>query len=835
MSRLFGTDGVRGLANRELTAALALGLAQASAVVLTKGHHAEARRAEGRRPVAVVARDPRISGEFITAAVSAGLASSGVDVLDAGVIPTPAAAFLVDDIGADFGVMISASHNPAPDNGIKFFAFGGTKLPDEVEDRIEAAMSEPQLMPVGGDVGRIRRFADAEDRYVLHLLGALPNRLDGIHVVLDCAHGAASAVSPEVFTDAGAEDHPDRGRPRRHEHQRRRGLDPPRQPGRRRARARRRRRHRPRRRLRPLPRGRRHRRGRRRRPDHGDHRRRPEGTRQAGEGHARRHGHEQPRAHPGHGRPRHHRPPDPRRRPLRARGHERARLHARRRAVRPHRLQRLRDDRRRHPHGPLARGAHGRDRQDPRRAGPGHDGLPPDPDQREGRRPRAPGGRRGRRRGRRRLRARARRLGSRAAPPVGHGARRPGHGRGRRPGDRRPRRARARRRRPRAARPLATARTARASCRATAGRARWAHDVPRAGRRLRDPLRREPAPRRPAAAQRGLPRRGARFAVARRGARAGGRQRAAPAGRLPRLRARGRPDPRPGRVPGGQRGHDAAPRGAQPRQPAVAAGGAGTGRPADRRRAARLPPREDGAAVGPRHGARVARRPRLPRLPLRRGHLRGLRALLARLQPVPPHGPSRRAGRARLRAHPRRGAPAAAQPARQGPRDLPVGAGRHGATDPGAVRRAGLRRAAAGGRGHGRVPACPGSRPGRRAPRDRVHQHPREPRALARGAARGRSRGQHARRHQRLPRAPCRPARQGGRQRRPGGRLADGRVLRAERLPPRVRGHHGRARAPQRGRDRRRRGLRRVADRGVVPAGVTTGGGPGCRPAPPRA
>jgi len=204
MSRLFGTDGVRGLANRELTAALALGLAQASAVVLTQGHHADVRRAEGRRPVAVVARDPRISGEFLAAAVSAGLASSGVDVLDAGTIPTPAAAFLVDDIGADFGVMISASHNPAPDNGIKFFAFGGTKLPDEVEDRIEAALAAPQLMPVGGDVGRIRRFADAEDRYVLHLLGALPNRLDGLHVVLDCAHGAASAVSPEVFTDAGA-------------------------------------------------------------------------------------------------------------------------------------------------------------------------------------------------------------------------------------------------------------------------------------------------------------------------------------------------------------------------------------------------------------------------------------------------------------------------------------------------------------------------------------------------------------------------------------------------------------------------------------------------------
>jgi len=205
MARLFGTDGVRGLANRDLTAGLALGLAQASAVVLTSGRRAAERRAQGRRPVAVVARDPRISGEFITSAVAAGLASSGVDVLDAGVIPTPAAAFLIADIGADFGVMISASHNPAPDNGIKFFAFGGTKLPDEVEDRIEAVLNgEKLLTPIGGDVGRIRRFADAEDRYVVHLLGTLPHRLDGIHVVLDCAHGAAAGVSPQVFTDAGA-------------------------------------------------------------------------------------------------------------------------------------------------------------------------------------------------------------------------------------------------------------------------------------------------------------------------------------------------------------------------------------------------------------------------------------------------------------------------------------------------------------------------------------------------------------------------------------------------------------------------------------------------------
>ncbi|MEO5535553.1 MAG: phosphoglucosamine mutase [Pseudolysinimonas sp.] len=205
MSRLFGTDGVRGLANGALiTGDFALSLAQAAATVLTQGRHAERRRAEGRRPRAVLARDPRISGEFISAAVAAGLASSGIDVLDAGVIPTPAAAFLVDDIGADFGVVVSASHNPAPDNGIKFFAYGGTKLPDEVEDRIEAALAAPELLPTGGDVGRIRRFSDAEDRYVVHLLGTLDVRLDGLHVVIDCANGAAAGISPRVFADAGA-------------------------------------------------------------------------------------------------------------------------------------------------------------------------------------------------------------------------------------------------------------------------------------------------------------------------------------------------------------------------------------------------------------------------------------------------------------------------------------------------------------------------------------------------------------------------------------------------------------------------------------------------------
>lgn len=198
MGRLFGTDGVRGTANREITAELSLSLAQAAAKVLG----AEARK-RGDRPRAVIAHDPRLSSDFISAAVSAGLASSGVDVFDAGVLPTPATAFLTADLDADFGVMISASHNSAPDNGIKFFSRGGHKLPDATEDAIEEAMGDA-LTPIGSEIGRITRFADAEDRYIVHLLTTLPNKLDGLKVVIDCAHGAASAVSPQAFADAGA-------------------------------------------------------------------------------------------------------------------------------------------------------------------------------------------------------------------------------------------------------------------------------------------------------------------------------------------------------------------------------------------------------------------------------------------------------------------------------------------------------------------------------------------------------------------------------------------------------------------------------------------------------
>ncbi|HEX6357042.1 phosphoglucosamine mutase [Actinophytocola sp.] len=198
MARLFGTDGVRGQANSELTPELALSVAAAAARVL-------AEHDSSHRPVAVVGRDPRASGEMLQAAVAAGLTSAGADVMQLGVLPTPAVAHLVGELGADLGVMISASHNPMPDNGIKLFAAGGHKLADAIEDEIEAHMGAEYARPTGTGVGRVYDIADSLDRYIAHLLKAVPNRLDGLRVVVDCANGAAWAAAPQAYREAGAE------------------------------------------------------------------------------------------------------------------------------------------------------------------------------------------------------------------------------------------------------------------------------------------------------------------------------------------------------------------------------------------------------------------------------------------------------------------------------------------------------------------------------------------------------------------------------------------------------------------------------------------------------
>jgi phosphoglucosamine mutase len=199
MARLFGTDGVRGVANQDLTAELAMALGGAAARRLS-------RTGETRRRVAVVGRDPRASGEMLEAAVVAGLTSAGADVLRVGVVPTPAVAYLTASYGADLGVVLSASHNPMPDNGVKLFAAGGHKLPDDIEAEIEAAVDAgPDVRPIGAAIGRLRVADDALERYGAHLLNAQPTRLDGLHVVVDCANGAASGVAPEVYRGAGAQ------------------------------------------------------------------------------------------------------------------------------------------------------------------------------------------------------------------------------------------------------------------------------------------------------------------------------------------------------------------------------------------------------------------------------------------------------------------------------------------------------------------------------------------------------------------------------------------------------------------------------------------------------
>ena len=213
-SRLFGTDGVRGVAGQELTAGLALDLSVAAAAVLGGAGPG------GRpRPVAVVGRDPRASGEFLEAAVVAGLASAGVDVLRLGVIPTPGVAYLTGALDAAFGVVISASHNPARDNGIKFFGRGGVKLPDAVEDDIEARLAANrraadgrpagEAEPPARQFGRVSDASAEHERYLDHLLATLPDHpqppLAGLRIVADCAHGAAYRLAPQALRRAGAE------------------------------------------------------------------------------------------------------------------------------------------------------------------------------------------------------------------------------------------------------------------------------------------------------------------------------------------------------------------------------------------------------------------------------------------------------------------------------------------------------------------------------------------------------------------------------------------------------------------------------------------------------
>jgi phosphoglucosamine mutase len=201
MGRLFGTDGVRGLANGDLTPELALSVAIAAGRVLAESD-------SSHQPLAIVGRDPRASGEMLEAAVVAGLTSVGANVVRVGVLPTPAVAFLVGQANADLGVMLSASHNPMPDNGIKLFAAGGQKLPDEIEQRIEAAIEDGHGLvgrPTGDGIGRVHDLLDGAEHYIKHLVDSTPHRLEGITVVVDCANGAASDVGPEAYREAGAE------------------------------------------------------------------------------------------------------------------------------------------------------------------------------------------------------------------------------------------------------------------------------------------------------------------------------------------------------------------------------------------------------------------------------------------------------------------------------------------------------------------------------------------------------------------------------------------------------------------------------------------------------
>lgn len=198
MGRYFGTDGVRGIANTELTPELAFRLGRAGAYILAEEHP---------RPTIVVGKDTRISGDLLESALIAGILSVGADVLKVGVVSTPAVAYLTNTLDAEAGVVISASHNPVRDNGIKFFSRDGFKLPDDVEDRIEELLvAEEDCLPrpTGDGVGRVSDLPDAVERYVSYLASTVEADLKGLKVVLDCAHGAAHRIAPELFIQLGA-------------------------------------------------------------------------------------------------------------------------------------------------------------------------------------------------------------------------------------------------------------------------------------------------------------------------------------------------------------------------------------------------------------------------------------------------------------------------------------------------------------------------------------------------------------------------------------------------------------------------------------------------------
>ena len=195
---LFGTDGVRGVAGVDLTAELAFNLSTAAASVL-----ADLGEFAGHRPTAIVGQDSRASGQYLEEAICRGLSSAGIDVYRVGILPTPAISFLVKDRGADLGVMISASHNPASDNGIKFFDRTGSKLADQIEAKIESVLGKTVVSTNG--VGRVIEDLEAKESYIKNLLKSLDGNLSGIKVVVDCANGAASFVAPDVLKRAGAE------------------------------------------------------------------------------------------------------------------------------------------------------------------------------------------------------------------------------------------------------------------------------------------------------------------------------------------------------------------------------------------------------------------------------------------------------------------------------------------------------------------------------------------------------------------------------------------------------------------------------------------------------